>query len=219
MKTTVIIAAGGSGTRMGAPRPKQLLPLKGIPILMRTLDIFENHPDIDEIIVSAHLDVLRAQTFTHSKIRHSIRGGETRQQSVHAALKAVSPDTQVVLIHDAVRPLVAKDIIAAAIAAARDGHCAVAGIPAWETVKITGRDGFIKSTTPRHRTYIIQTPQCFPYGIIMEAYETAARRRITGTDDSTLVERLGVKVKIIPGDPRNLKITTPEDLRTAETFL
>jgi 2-C-methyl-D-erythritol 4-phosphate cytidylyltransferase len=243
MKVLVIIPAAGLGTRM-APVPsamdpkskkahptKQFTELAGTPILVHTLRKFSAIDEISEIWIALReneIEGFREQLETEAKdvLRKKIElvvGGEHRQQSVEHALNAVSaaPD-DIVLVHDAVRPLVTAEIIREVIEAARKYGAAIAGLPAVETVKQverTSEGAIIKSTIPRAGVVLAQTPQGFRYNVIKKAFDEATADGFMGTDEASLAERSGHEVAVVMGSPRNIKITTPGDMELAEFYL
>ncbi|HTY13712.1 MAG TPA: 2-C-methyl-D-erythritol 4-phosphate cytidylyltransferase [Candidatus Omnitrophota bacterium] len=211
MKVSVIIAAGGSGKRMGTP--KQFLPLCGRPLVEWTVRAFKAVKRIGQIIlVVSGDDSVKAETFG---VEVATSGPE-RQDSVKNGLALVSLDCDIVLVHDGARPLITADIIEKAIDAADRYGAAVVGVPVKDTIKAVGDDSFIAGTADRSKLWAAQTPQAFKREIITRAYQN-----IKGivTDDSKLAEQLGVKVKMIMGSYENIKITTPEDLMMAEAVL
>ena len=240
MKVFVIVPAAGLGTRMAPPSvaasrkkasSKQFKELGGMPILVHTLRKFAAAPAVHEIIVALRQDEIagfRAQVEKQfpeilSKRLQLVEGGEHRQDSVANALAftAAEPD-DIVLVHDAVRPLITAEIIANVIAAARKDGAAIAGLPAVDTVKQVERtaDGaLIKATIPRASVVMAQTPQGFRYDILKKAFEDAAADGFLGTDEASLMERAGLPVVVVMGSPRNLKITTPADMELAEFYL
>jgi 2-C-methyl-D-erythritol 4-phosphate cytidylyltransferase len=243
MKVLVIIPAAGLGTRM-APVPsamdpkskkahptKQFTELAGTPILVHTLRKFSAIDEISEIWIALReneIEGFREQLETEAKdvLRKKIElvvGGEHRQQSVEHALNAVSaaPD-DIVLVHDAVRPLVTAEIIREVIEAARKYGAAIAGLPAVDTVKQverTSEGAIIKSTIPRAGVVLAQTPQGFRYNVIKKAFDEATADGFMGTDEASLAERSGHEVAVVMGSPRNIKITTPGDMELAEFYL
>ncbi|MBI5657399.1 MAG: 2-C-methyl-D-erythritol 4-phosphate cytidylyltransferase [Geobacter sp.] len=226
MKVIALIPAAGMGKRMGAGINKQYLLVAGIPIVAHTIAVFESSPLVDEIYIISPLDeipycrseVVEAHGF--AKVRAIVPGGAERQHSVLNGLRAVvSPaDDDLVLIHDGVRPFVTKEIIERAIDVARQADGALVAVPVKDTIKVVV-NGTIRETPPRANLWQAQTPQAFRYGIIRDAHERAATEEFLGTDDTSLVERLGKEVKVVMGDYRNIKITTPEDMILAEAFL
>jgi len=210
MKVAVIIAAGGSGKRMG--RPKQFLPLAGKAVVEWTIEVFRKIKVVGQIVLAVPEDDLeRAKNLGVTVVA----GGEERGDSVKNGLKAVAPDTDIVIIHDGARPLITPDIIEKAISEAKEHGAAVVGVPVKDTIKRVGDDLMIKETVDRQILWQAQTPQVFKYEIITRAY---AKKR-SATDDAKLVEDLGIKVKMVMGSYENIKITTPEDLIVAEAIL
>lgn len=207
---------------MGADLPKQYLELAGVPIIARTVEVFEAHPLIDVIVVTVPAgdearcrDLLLGQ-FNLKKVRDVVAGGETRQQSVFNGLQALA-DTDLVAVHDAVRPLVAAATISRTIEAAQSTGAALACVAVQETVK--RQVGNLLETIDRTDLWLAHTPQTFRTSLILEAHLTALTDGITGTDDASLVERLGHPVAVVQDMPGNLKITTLEDLELAEFLL
>jgi 2-C-methyl-D-erythritol 4-phosphate cytidylyltransferase len=216
----VIIAAGGSGRRFGGSIPKQFLRLNGVPILQRAIGAFHAVRDVGEIVVvipAAHRArvqrlVLRAG-FT--KVSAVVAGGKERQDSVWSGLGAFVQPPAIVLVHDAVRPLVTRQVILDVAAAARRHGAAVAGVPVKDTIKREGKKGWYTATLERKGLWAVQTPQGFRYRLLREAHVRARNEEFIGTDESSLVERMGIAVRVVQGDERNLKITTAGDLRIA----
>ena len=225
MRVIVLIPAAGLGRRMGAAVNKQYLTLADRPILAHTLAIFDCHPLIDRIHIispAAEIDFCRAEVverYAFGKVRGIVAGGAERQDSVANGLAAAAPDdTDIVLVHDGVRPFFPAGLIPEVVAtAARVGGCVV-GVPVKDTVKMVS-DGRITATPERRNLWLAQTPQAFPAAVLRRAYAEAARDGFRGTDDASLVERLELPVAILPGSERNIKITTPEDLILARAFL
>jgi len=239
----VIIPAAGLGTRM-APMPsaldakmkkphpsKQFTELGGTPILIHTLRRFSAVDSVSEIWVALReneIEGFRERLRTEAKdvLRKKVAlvvGGEHRQQSVQNALNAVSAQADdIVLVHDAVRPLVTEEIIHEVIEAAKKYGAAIAGLPATDTVKQverTAEGAIIKATIPRAGVVLAQTPQGFRYDVIKKAFDEAAADGFTGTDEASLAERSGHEVAVVMGSPRNIKITTPADMELAEFYL
>ncbi|MEK9136529.1 MAG: 2-C-methyl-D-erythritol 4-phosphate cytidylyltransferase [Bacteroidota bacterium] len=220
----VVIPAGGRGTRLGSRLPKQFLPLHGIPILQRTLAIFEDIPQVKEIVVASPAGYVPrverlARRLECTKVSRIVAGGEERQESVWNALRAFSSAPDIVLVHDAVRPLVSKRVINAVIASASKYGAAVVGVKISETIKMEGKRGFYECTLDRKKLWAVQTPQGFRYGLLVKAHRSARRSRYKGTDEASLLERIGIPVRIVEGDRMNLKITTRHDFRLAEMLL
>jgi 2-C-methyl-D-erythritol 4-phosphate cytidylyltransferase len=225
MKSVVIIPAGGTGRRMGGEIPKQYLSLAGIPILVHTLKAFQRSPLVDEIILVVPggdvAEVRRDLVEWHglSKISLVIAGGRERQDSVRNALAHVRDEHEIILIHDGVRPFVTGGLIERAVAAAKAFGAAVVGVPVRDTVKTVDAAGRVVQTVQREGLWLTQTPQAFRRGVLLAAYERAAADGFYGTDDASLVERMGVPVRMIPGDADNIKVTTPEDLERGGSII
>lgn len=225
MKTAVIIAAAGVGRRMGGLCPKQYLELGKRPIICHTLDRFQEARGIDELVCvvepgrekSFSEEILKAYGYPKNWI--AVAGGQVRQESITNGLKTISTDCDVVLVHDAVRPFIsAEQIELTARVSMRDGACIVAS-PIRETIKRTDSDGYICETVDRKQIWGAQTPQGFARKILSDAISRAQSDGYVGTDDASIVERMGVKITIIEGDSRNIKITTPSDMAIAEAIL
>lgn len=232
MHVTAIIAAGGRGSRFGADRPKQLLALAGEPILKRSVDAFLRSAHVHDIIVALPDDLAAeppAYLREAPKPVRVVSGGARRQDSVINAVGALTEATDLVVIHDAARPLVSDAVIARTIAAAHRDGAAIAALRAHDTVKRAHADGTIAQTLPRDEIFLAQTPQAFSVPVLKAALALAisgegdTSRRWTGladvTDEAVLAERAGYPVRLVEGDPRNLKITTADDLETAERLL
>jgi len=231
MSVIAIIPAAGLGTRMApatqTKMSKQFFEIGGIPILIRTLRHFADCAEVSRIVVAlrpAEMPGFRTRLADEPYANKVtlVEGGENRQESVYNALRGIEADPEdIVLVHDAVRPFVEKQIIQNVIAAVRKNGAAIAGLPASDTVKQVERtaDGaIITSTIPRERVVMAQTPQGFFYRIIRKAFEDAAVEGFLGTDEASLVERAGHRVDVVMGSPRNLKITTPADMEIAELY-
>ncbi|NPB09424.1 MAG: 2-C-methyl-D-erythritol 4-phosphate cytidylyltransferase [Thermodesulfobacteria bacterium] len=218
-----VVPAGGVGKRVGAEIPKQFLSLCGKPIIMWTLEALERTPEIDLIvvaIVSSWQEEL-ARLIAESSLRKVARlvpGGATRQDSVAAALEAVPQEAEIILVHDAARPLVLQETIQGVIRAVKDHGAAIAACPVRDTVKETLR-GRVVRTLPRERIFLAQTPQGARAPLLRRAFEKAAREGFQGTDEASLLEWMGVPVYVVPSPATNLKITTPEDLEIAAALL
>jgi len=212
MKTAVIIPAAGMSSRMGIQ--KQLINLNGRPVLAHTLEAFESHPDIDEIIVVGSKS-LAAVTSSFIKVKSLVEGGVNRQESVWQGLCAVSDDVDWVLIHDGARPFVSEKVISDVLAS---GTCAISGVKSKDTIKITNKNNIVQETPDRENLWLVQTPQGFAHHIIKKAHQQAIADNFIGTDDAMLVERMGIPVQMIEGDYRNIKLTTPDDILIAELY-
>lgn len=224
MKAAVIIAAGGIGKRMGQGKPKQYLELLGRPMICHTLDRFSDIADIKKVIAVLPDDFVssfKSEILTRNRYPENwtaTAGGEKRQDSVRNGLKLVPDDFDVVLVHDACRPFITKRLIEESIEVAYEEGAAIIAAPIKETLKRISNGNNINGTVDRQNLWGAQTPQAFRQGILKKAYEKAYRDGFYGTDDAILVERIGEKVKVIEGDYRNIKITTPEDLIIAEAI-
>lgn len=210
---SVLILAGGTGTRMG--KPKQMLEIAGEPILFRTIRAFIDTKHIDEIVLACDKKVakkVRAK-FKNIKICDS---GNTRLKSLQNAMKIVAEKSKIVAVHDSARPFVDKKDILAVIKSAIKHKASVLGAPAKNTIKEIEKDN-VKKTLQREKLYEIYTPQCYEIKTLRRALEKFKNNK-KATDDSSLVEKLGIKIKVVQGSYKNIKITTPEDLQIAETF-
>jgi len=224
MKAQVVIPAGGLGERLGRSLPKALVPVCGLPLISRTLLQFAPLGLADSAVVvipPAHRALFAetlAETFYGGAIR-LVDGGATRQDSVRLGIAALDADTEICIIHDAARPLVTSEIIQASIDGAAEYGAATVAIPSVDTILMDDGDGFLRETPDRSLLWACQTPQTFRVEVIRDAHEEALRRSFKGTDDATLVRHCGHPVKLVPGSPLNLKVTTPTDLYVAEAFI
>jgi len=221
---TAIIAAAGSGKRMSSEINKIFLPLHNIPIVARSAAALAACSEIDELIIVAaanELDAVAEVLTKHQpgKPWRIVAGASERQYSITNALQAVKEDTELILVHDAARPLIDPAVVKQVIYAARQYKAAVVAVPVKDTIKISDSEQFVVQTPPRQTLWSIQTPQGFDAALLRKAYEQAAEDGFLGTDDASLVERLDDKVKIVPGGYNNIKITSPEDLLIAEALL
>lgn len=221
-KIGVVIAAAGQGKRMGGSESKQFLMLQGKPILIHTIQVFEQMADVEEIVLVVRPEERQrcAQLIARyqlSKIKQLVCGGAERQASVYAGLKALSgSETEWVMIHDAVRPFVTEEQVLRCLQQAKQDGAALLAVRVKDTIKMAGEDGRVKETPNRKSLWAVQTPQAFSYASIMEAHAWAEAHSVTGTDDAMLLERQGKPVVIVEGGYNNIKITTPEDLQWAE---
>ena len=216
----VVIPAGGRGIRMGGDVPKQFMILKGKPILHHSVRVFDAHPFVHEIVVVVPEDqIQRTEALVEKgrfkKVSHVVVGGAERQLSVRNGLLSFDVEPEIVLVHDAVRPLVSRDVITYVINATRKYKAAVVGVPVKDTIKIEA-DGFYRKTLERSGLWAVQTPQGFLYEILMRAHLAAQRSAFLGTDESSLVERLRIPVKVVEGEYGNIKLTTRDDLNLAK---
>lgn len=203
---------------------KQYLSLKNRPILAYTLEVFENHPAIEEIVVVVGLDefdLCREMVIEPGKLKKvkMTAGGTTRQQSVYAGLCALDASTDMVLIHDGARPFADNALLNRCIQETAEYHATIAAVPAKNTIKQVSKEGIVEATPDRQFLWEVQTPQSFDYKLIVEAHKKARADGVEGTDDAFLVERLGIPVKVVEGRYDNIKITTPEDLAIAESLI
>lgn len=217
-----VLVAAGQGERLGAGMPKGLVPVGGVPMVARTARALEASPLITHIIavVAPGSEAVAAESLDRAgceRVRAVIPGGETRQASVAAGLAALG-HPEIVVVHDAARPLVTADVIAAVIRAAAADGAASAGTPVRETVKRVA-SGAVAETVDRDMLWLARTPQAFRTALLREAHIRAAAEGFSGADDAVLVERLGRTVRIVEDSPANLKITVPHDLRVAEALL
>jgi 2-C-methyl-D-erythritol 4-phosphate cytidylyltransferase len=225
MKTLSIIPAGGAGRRMGGGVPKQYLPLAGIPVLARTLRVFQDSSCIDEIILAvpeADIPEVRyaiVEKYGLSKVGLILAGGRERQDSVRNALLQVRTDQGIIVVHDGVRPFVTALLIEQVVATARQYGAVSVGVPVKDTVKEVNADGWVEKTLNRKRLWLTQTPQAFHREILLAAYKKAEEDGIAATDDASLVERMGIPVRMIPGDDANIKLTTAEDMILGERIV
>lgn len=213
----VLVPAGGLGARLGSRTPKQFLALGREPILAATLRHFRGHPRVGAVVVAApaaHVERARRLLRGSGATLTVVAGGSTRQESVWLALQVAPAAAQVILVHDAVRPFLTRALIDALVAAAERDGAAICALPIAETVKRV-RDGIVDGTVDREGLWAVQTPQAFRAALLREAHDKARRDGFVGTDEAMLVERLGHPVRVVPGLPENVKITTPEDLRRA----
>lgn len=226
-RSIALIPAAGMGKRMGASINKQYLQLDGMPIVARTISVFEQSPLIDSIYLVIPAEEIPyclehvVEAYNFKKIAAIVPGGKERQNSVMNGLRAmrdhVSGD-DVILIHDGVRPLVTEELLRESIAVASSQDGALVAVPAKDTIKEVS-NGFVTGTPDRKTLWQAQTPQSFRYSVIYAAHLAAETDLYMGTDDASLVERNGGRVQIICGDYHNIKITTPEDLILAQAFL
>jgi len=229
-RIAAILPAAGLGTRMGAETPKQFLELDGVPIVILSLRSVAACELVTDIIVATRGDEVERleKRIREEKFKQSVRvvrGGDSRQDSVAQALQLVPNDTEIVLVHDAVRPFVTRDQIARVIEEARKCRAAILGIPAMDTVKEVKRASLpedvalITATIPRERIVLAQTPQGFSTKLLKEAFARAQADGVNASDEAGLVERLGYDVHVVLGSERNMKITKPADMELARFYL
>lgn len=229
-RVVAIVPAAGLGTRMGAETPKQFLELGGMPLVIFTLRRLAACPAITDFIIATRADELsalegRVAMAGLGRPARVVHGGESRQQSVGNALSQAPADTEIVVVHDAVRPFVTCEQIERVIAEARARGAAILGIPAIDTVKEVKRASLpedvalITGTLPRERIVLAQTPQAFSYALLKKAFARAQQDDFTASDEAALVERLGHDVFVVLGSERNIKITRPSDMDLARFYL
>jgi len=230
MKVSVILPAAGLGTRMGRSSPekfgtsrKQFMLLEGSPILLHTIRRFVASPSVTDIVIALRgedsewaAELIAGEHF--NKPVRIVQGGDSRQQSVENALASLSADTDLVAVHDAVRPFIEIEIIERTIAEAAANGAAIVAIVPVDTVKQVHLNK-IRATIPRERLALAQTPQVFRYDLLKRAFDKAREDGFIGTDESSLVERLDVEVHVVAGSDRNIKITKPSDMELARLFL
>ncbi len=229
-RIAAILPAAGLGTRMGAETPKQFLDLDGMPLVIFTLRRLAACEAITGFFIATRAEEMASLERSVAQLRlrrpvRVVRGGGTRQESVANALAEVPADTEIVLVHDAVRPFVTREQVERVIAEARARRAVILGIPAMDTVKEVKRASLpedvalITSTIPRERVVLAQTPQAFSYALLKEAFERARQDGVTASDEAGLVERLGYDVHVVLGSERNIKITRPADMDLARFYL
>jgi 2-C-methyl-D-erythritol 4-phosphate cytidylyltransferase len=229
-RIAAIVPAAGLGTRMGAELPKQFLELDGVPLIVFTLRRLAACAAITDFLISTRVeDVVSLQDMVAKaclgRPARVVHGGDTRQQSVANALAQVDSATEIVLVHDAVRPFVAREQVDRIIAEARARGAAILGLPAIDTVKEVKRASLpedvalISATIPRERIVLAQTPQAFSYALLRDAIRKAQQDGVTASDEAALVERFGHDVYAVLGSERNIKITRPADMELARFYL
>ena len=219
MTIGVVLAAAGRGERLGGGAPKAFLPLGGRSLLERAAAPFLAHPAVREvaIVVGDPADP-RARVLLQDPRVRLVAGGAERQDSVRAGVAALG-DVQLILVHDAARPFVTRALIDAVAAAAAEHGAAIPALAVPETVKQVDAAGFVEATVPRAALRLAQTPQGFRAALLRRAHAAAAAAGRIGTDDAALVEQMGERVQVVPGDPHNVKITVPADLPIAAAIL
>jgi len=224
-KVFAIIPAAGAGMRLGGSVKKQFLPLQGKPVIIHTLRQFEFCPEVDEVCVAVpesaivEMEALVSQYRLH-KVSKVLVGGEKRQDSVSRVLSRLPlKDSDIVLVHDGVRPFVQPKKISQLIKACKAHEAAVLAVQPKDTIRRSNGGGFFDQTLDRSALWLIQTPQAFKASLLRRAFEKAKKDKFYSTDEAALVERLGVKVKIVEGSYDNIKITTQEDLELGSLIL
>ncbi|MDS1030392.1 2-C-methyl-D-erythritol 4-phosphate cytidylyltransferase [Bacillota bacterium LX-D] len=224
-EVAAVIVAAGRGNRMRSEIPKQYLNLVNRPVLAHTLQIFQSCPLINEVILVANKDekdktqqeIIKAYAF--DKVTQVVAGGRERQDSVYNGLLALSAETNLVVVHDGVRPLLTVDLLERSIYEGQKYGAVIPGVPVKDTIKIANTEGFVQKTPPRDALWAVQTPQVFKKDLLLAAMEKAKKSNFCCTDEAGIVEWYGEKVKIFPGELENIKITTPEDLTFATMIL
>ncbi len=219
----VIIPAAGEGKRMKAGKNKQFITLQTIPIIIHTLKVFEQDPlcaDIFLVINKAEEEDFKKLIMEHKikKIKKLVPGGSERQESVYCGLMAIE-ESEIVLVHDGARPFVQTQVIHTLFEAAKKYGAATVAVPVKDTIKQVSNEKMVMNTIDRSSLWSIQTPQAFHMELLKQAHDEAREQEFLGTDDASLVERLGKNVYIVDGDYKNIKLTTPEDLIFAEAIL
>ncbi len=224
MKTYAIIPAGGKGIRSGNDTPKQYLKFKGKELIVYTLEVFQESKLIDAIVISAeskYFDLLQnlKERYALTKIISIVEGGDSRQDSVFNGIKSIDSPSKddLIVVHDAARPLLPKSVLANAIKEAKAKGNALVCIKAKDTL-IKG-DTYVENYVDRNEIYYVQTPQIFPYSVMNKAMLNAERNKFVGTDESMLVRQIGEKVNIVEGSVYNFKLTTTEDLAMFEKLI
>jgi 2-C-methyl-D-erythritol 4-phosphate cytidylyltransferase len=224
-KIAAIIPAAGSGVRLGVHESKPFLLLGGKPLLIHTLRRFQDCSEVDELVLVVRAtDLKRAKAlileYRLEKVVGVVEGGQRRQDSVYRGLKRLDGrEVAFVLIHDAVRPFLSLAKVHEIIRVTKKHSAAVLAVQPKDTIKLSSDASFVQTTLDRTKLWAVQTPQCFATDLLMKAYESAFKDDFVGTDDASLVERLGIGVSIVEGSYDNIKITTQDDLDLAELIL
>lgn len=224
-KIYAVIPAAGSGTRIGGPTAKQFLELGGVPVLVHTLRRFEETALVDEVGLAvpenaiAEVEQMVAR-YRLNKVGKVVAGGERRQDSVHNVLRLLTlRPSDIVLVHDGVRPFVHPKLIRRVIEECGLHEAAVPAVQPKDTIRRSNGGGFFDQTLDRSALWLIQTPQAFKAGILLKAFEKAVKEKLSATDEAALAERIGIRAKIVEGSYDNIKITTREDLDLGERIL
>ena len=222
MKVGAIIPAAGRGKRIGASVPKQFLEIQGKPLLHHTLTVFASCKLIDYVVLvmpQADVDEMGEDWLNkYDIVREVVVGGEQRQDSVYNGFNSLEEGTDIVVVHDGVRPFTTPQMITATVEAAQQHGAAITAIPVSDTVK-QAADGFVKQTVSRDGLWRVQTPQAFQCRLLQQAFKKAKKDSYYGTDEGSLIEYLGERVRIVPGSELNIKITRKEDLALGESLL
>ena len=224
MRTAVIVVAAGRSERFGSDTPKQFALVRGRPLLFYSLRAFESIPSVQGVILvvpegrEPYVQQEIVARFAFRKVMAVVAGGAKRQDSVWAGLNAVPPHYELVAVHDGARPLLNIEVVTAVLDAAARCGAAIPALPVCDTIKEV-RGGHVARTLERDRLVAVQTPQAFHYALLVDAYRTAQAQGLWATDDAALVERLGHPVRVVEGDPRTIKVTTPQDLLFVEQWV
>lgn len=222
---SAVIVAAGKGTRMNLDINKQYIKICNIPVLARTLKVFEECEAVNEVVLvvnEADISYCRqelAERYGFSKVKSIVPGGRERQQSVCNGLIKVDKHADIVIIHDGARPFLTESCITDSIKEAAEYGAACVAVPVKDTIKVVDNENYISSTPDRDKLWAIQTPQTFKYEVIMKAHEKARQDNYSGTDDAVMVEHAGGRVKLVLGSYLNIKITTQEDIIIAEAIV
>jgi len=222
MSVAALIPASGSGQRMGSDVPKQYIQLQGKPILAWTLDVFQQYEAIDQIVLIVEKNRIKqvkteiVDVFHFDKVSDVVAGGVERYLSVNNGLSALNENVEWVFVHDAVRPLVEISLMESAFEFAKKKGSAVLSVPIHDTIKAVDQDHKVIKTIDRSSLYLVQTPQIFKRAELNKAYQLGIEKGVLATDEAAMMEMAGFDVFLYPGDDRNIKITTPEDLARAE---
>lgn len=218
--TSAVLLAGGIGSRMGNKTPKQFMLLRGQPVALYSFNLMLTIPEIDEIVVVCAKEYQHLfQTHHSHKIVKFAPPGARRQDSVYNGFKATNQSSTFICVHDSARPLMDAEMMSRVLAAAAEYGAATTGMPVKSTVKEATRDGFVANTPDRSLIWEVQTPQVIARSLLEEGFEYANARGITVTDDVSLVELIGGRVKLVEGSHINLKITVPSDIIVADNFI
>jgi len=223
-KNVALILAAGKGARLGTEKEKAFVPLLGKPLLAWTLSVFTSFPSIHEIVLvvppgreeTCRNEVLSPHGFEKARM---VVGGAERQDSLQNGFAAIDEPCNLVVIHDGVRPFLDHGSLRKALDAAEEHGASVVAVPLKDTIKIGDERGMVQTTLDRSRLWSVQTPQTYRYDILRQALAEARKMHVHGTDDASLVERMGKPVKIVTGSYENIKITTPEDMLLGEMLL
>jgi 2-C-methyl-D-erythritol 4-phosphate cytidylyltransferase len=224
VRTVALVPAAGHGLRMGGPVRKQFRTVGGVPLVVHALRVFQTSLSIDAIILAVphadvqycRMEIVEAHGFT--KVRHIVAGGQERQDSVRQALAVRDEGTDIVVIHDAVRPFVTAAMVTQVVEAAQVNGAAIIAVPMRDTVKHVGHDRIIERTVDRQPLWLAQTPQAFRRDWLQEAHRKAHAEGLSATDDAYLLEWMGRPVRVLEGSGDNIKITRPEDLIIGEAI-